>query len=166
MPRYQQWMCQMCLMLQYCPLAWYYPDSKVHGANMGPIWGQQDPVGPHVGPMNFAVWVPFRNPRGHSYKYNTIPIICNQITFSYFPRAYPSGIISITISPMRQLLSPAGLRYLNHSFLALRIHHHSLGILRLSLQIQQTDCTFLGTRTRSGCAKISHHWYSFCNVWH
>ena len=31
-------------------------DSKVHGANMGPIWGQQDPGGPHVGPMNFAIW--------------------------------------------------------------------------------------------------------------
>ena len=26
------------------------PDSKVHGANMGPIWGRQDPGGPHVGP--------------------------------------------------------------------------------------------------------------------
>ena len=24
-----------------------YPDSKVHGANMGPIWGRQDPGGPH-----------------------------------------------------------------------------------------------------------------------
>ena len=23
------------------------PDSKVHGANTGPIWGQQDPGGPH-----------------------------------------------------------------------------------------------------------------------
>ena len=33
------------------------PDSKVHGANMGPIWGQLDPDGPHVGPMNFANWV-------------------------------------------------------------------------------------------------------------
>ena len=32
------------------------PDSKVHGANMGPIWGGQDPGGPHVGPMNFAIW--------------------------------------------------------------------------------------------------------------
>ena len=29
-------------------------DSKVHGANTGPIWGPQDPGGPHVGPMNFA----------------------------------------------------------------------------------------------------------------
>ena len=42
----------------------------VHGANMGPTWGGQDPGGPHVGPMNrqdpggphvgpinFAIWV-------------------------------------------------------------------------------------------------------------
>ena len=35
----------------------HYPDSKVHRANMGPIWGRQDPGGPHVGPMNFAIWV-------------------------------------------------------------------------------------------------------------
>ena len=33
------------------------PDSKVHEANMGPIWGRQDPGGPQVGPMNFAIWV-------------------------------------------------------------------------------------------------------------
>ena len=31
-------------------------DSKVHGGNMGPIWGRQDPGGPHVGPMKFAIW--------------------------------------------------------------------------------------------------------------
>ena len=36
-----------------------FPDSKVHGANMGPIWGRQDPGGPHVGTMNFAIWVYF-----------------------------------------------------------------------------------------------------------
>ena len=24
---------------------------------MGPIWGRQDPDGPHVGPMNIAIWV-------------------------------------------------------------------------------------------------------------
>ena len=33
-----------------------HPDSKDHGANMGPIWGRQDPGGPHVGPINFALW--------------------------------------------------------------------------------------------------------------
>ena len=35
----------------------YLPDGKINGANMGPIWGRQDPGGPHVGPMNFAIWV-------------------------------------------------------------------------------------------------------------
>ena len=34
-----------------------YSDSKFHGANMGPIWGRQDPGGSHVGPMNLAIWV-------------------------------------------------------------------------------------------------------------
>ena len=28
--------------------------EQVHGANMGPTWGRQDPGGPHVGPMNLA----------------------------------------------------------------------------------------------------------------
>ena len=32
------------------------PYNKVHGANMGPIWGRQEPGGPHVGSMNFAIW--------------------------------------------------------------------------------------------------------------
>ena len=32
------------------------PDSKVHGANMGPSWGRQDPAGPYVGHMNLAIW--------------------------------------------------------------------------------------------------------------
>ena len=34
-----------------------YPDNKFHGANIGPIWGRQDPGGPHVGPVNVAIWV-------------------------------------------------------------------------------------------------------------
>ena len=31
------------------------PDSKVHGANMEPIWGRQDPGEPYVGPKNLAI---------------------------------------------------------------------------------------------------------------
>ena len=34
----------------------YTPDSKVHGANVGPTLGLQDPGGPHVGPMNRDIW--------------------------------------------------------------------------------------------------------------
>ena len=35
-----------------------YPDSKVHGANIGPTWVLSDPDVPHVGPMNLAIRVP------------------------------------------------------------------------------------------------------------
>ena len=31
------------------------PDSKIHGANMGPTWVLLAPDGPHVGPMHFAI---------------------------------------------------------------------------------------------------------------
>ena len=33
------------------------PDNKVHGANMGPTWVLSAQGGPHVDPMNFAIWV-------------------------------------------------------------------------------------------------------------
>ena len=36
-----------------------FPNSKVHWTNMEPIWGRQDPCWPHVGPMNFSIWVGF-----------------------------------------------------------------------------------------------------------
>ena len=31
------------------------PESKVHGANMGPTWVLSASDGPHVGPMNLAI---------------------------------------------------------------------------------------------------------------
>ena len=34
-----------------------YPDGKIHRANMGPTWVLSAPDGPHVGPMNLAIWV-------------------------------------------------------------------------------------------------------------
>ena len=34
-----------------------FPDGRVHGANMWPIRGRKYPGGPHVGPMNLAIWV-------------------------------------------------------------------------------------------------------------
>ena len=43
-----------------------YPDSKVHGANMGPTWVLSAPDGLHVGPMNHAFrvtkWVRISSP--------------------------------------------------------------------------------------------------------
>ena len=46
-----------------------YPDSKVHGANMGPTWVLSAPEGPHVGPKNFAIrkYIPHILPSPVSY---------------------------------------------------------------------------------------------------
>ena len=51
------------------------PDSKVHGANMGPTWVLSAPDGPHVGPMNLAirdVWRCYMHPQERMYKHNKI----------------------------------------------------------------------------------------------
>ena len=44
---------------KFLPSHWgdHIPNIKIHGANMGPIWGREDPGGPHVGPMDLAIWV-------------------------------------------------------------------------------------------------------------
>ena len=47
------------------------PINKVHGANMGPIWDRQDPGGPHVGPMNFAIWVCYG-----MKKFSSVLVLC------------------------------------------------------------------------------------------
>ena len=47
--------CMLCSLFMVA-LLYAIPDSKVHGANMVPIWGWQDAGGLHVSPMNFAIW--------------------------------------------------------------------------------------------------------------
>ena len=53
------------------------PDSKVHGVNMGPIWGWQDPGGHHVGPMNIAIW------ETHLFILFTKGLWCTALMFPY-----------------------------------------------------------------------------------
>ena len=66
------------------------PESKVHGAIMGPIWGRQDPEGPHVGPMNFAIWA------GYSYKRLEIRgCLCKQFNTIFVWHAYPSAVYGL-----------------------------------------------------------------------
>ena len=43
--------------MSFCICCYKYPDSKVHGANMGPTWVLSVPDGPHVGPRNLAIRV-------------------------------------------------------------------------------------------------------------
>ena len=61
------WLCVYSMSNEMC--SWFcnalfcfsygIPDSKVHGANMGPIWGQQDPGGPHVAPWTLLSGIVF-----------------------------------------------------------------------------------------------------------
>ena len=37
-----------------------FPESKVHGTNMGPIWGWEDPGGPHVSPWTLLSGLSWR----------------------------------------------------------------------------------------------------------
>ena len=54
--------CWFYLLTNICAIwSWWVirhsPDTQAHGTNIGPIWGRQDPGGPHVVPMDFAIWV-------------------------------------------------------------------------------------------------------------
>ena len=66
-----------------------YPDSKVHGANMGPTWVPSAPNGSHVGPMNLAIRVVF-----HSLEPN-VYVMWHQSCNVYGP----FGLSNITSSP-------------------------------------------------------------------
>ena len=53
-----------------------YPDSKIHGANMGPTWLLWAPGGSHVSPMNLAIRVP--NIASHLIKTNWL-LFCKNV---------------------------------------------------------------------------------------
>ena len=59
-PYMNQWWPRLLTHMSFARPHWLHvlanPESKFRGANMGPIWGRQDPSGPHVGPVNFANW--------------------------------------------------------------------------------------------------------------
>ena len=52
------------------------PDSKVHGANMGPTWDLSAPGGSHVGPMNLAIWDGYLHPR-NARRHTTVAMVLN-----------------------------------------------------------------------------------------
>ena len=72
------------------------PDSKVRGANMGPISGRQDPGGAHGGPMNFAICekspfyavVALRNVGDLSYEFHKGVLYIFIYIFIYYRQVY------------------------------------------------------------------------------
>ena len=77
------------------------PWFKVHGANEGPIWGRQDPGGPHVGPLNLAIWVSSQI----IYWRKAVPLIWkgwSQLAYEYrakCPWSYDENGIVIWLEP-------------------------------------------------------------------
>ena len=53
----------------------HYPDSKIHGANMGPAWVLSALGGSHVSPMNLAIRVDI----------NELGIACHLLIFKSLP---------------------------------------------------------------------------------
>ena len=64
------WICKLKLKNILVKL---YPDSKVHGANIGPTWVLWAPCGPHGGPINLAIRVTSISPR-HQWIDGTLSI--------------------------------------------------------------------------------------------
>ena len=95
-------------------ILWHYPYSKVHGANMGPIWGRQDPGGPHVGPMNLAirVYMSYISLAHHTAQMNPVVFIfhkANASPASWVANVFPeershSSLFTRVISNFRQSL--------------------------------------------------------------
>ena len=54
-----------------------YPDSKVHGADIGPTWGRRDPGGPHVGHVNLVILVLYELRAQSSQRHRTHYNVCN-----------------------------------------------------------------------------------------
>ena len=56
------------------------PDSKVHGANMGPTWVLSAPDGPHVGPMNLAIRDSLPTRQWYAHALHFAVLCCGLIT--------------------------------------------------------------------------------------
>ena len=69
----------MVQIMAWCWPAKIHPDSKVHGANMGPTWVLSAPDGPHVGPMNLAIGAILRANTGLVYWSIYMPLYLNYI---------------------------------------------------------------------------------------
>ena len=66
--------------------------SKVHGANMGPIWGRQDTGMPHVCLMNFSIWVDLQA-NNQPMKWYGCRLLWRRIEMSLFEWEYQNDIV-------------------------------------------------------------------------
>ena len=80
-------------------------DSKVHGANIGPIWGWQDPGGPHIGPMNFVIWDVYWGYFGYTslqWRHNECNDVSNHHSMIVYSNVYSTIVYSTVYLDVHQ----------------------------------------------------------------
>ena len=79
-----------------------FPDSKVNGADMGAIWDRQDRGRPHVGPINFAIWVAIARDHYGEYMYfGKNEVTESDIADHMFSNHCPLGDVNIVNAPAK-----------------------------------------------------------------
>ena len=106
-----------------------YPDSKVHGANMGPTWVLSAPDGPHVGPMNLAIRVYI-----HIYIYIYI-CVCVCVSPFFQLCGIPALVLSLLAYVDHRTNLHASARSRRRSALILAITGICIGMLFYSLVV-------------------------------
>ena len=111
-----------------CSFSFVCPDSKVRGANMGPIWGRQDPGVPHVGTMNFAIWVHIASHYLHEliWKQWTYTILARYILSSMCLRLIFSIILQYITWACVSSANPFSFDYCE-DIITSSYHYHQLG---------------------------------------
>ena len=78
------------------------PDSKVHGANMGPTWVLSAPDGPHVGLMNLAIRVIMQAYGSQNYRRCTK---LHNVKGKMEVLAVPRGAFIVMVIPRKLILN-------------------------------------------------------------
>ena len=103
-----------------------FPDTKIHGNNMGPTWALSAPDGPYVGPMNLAIRVTLLNTVTDMAR-------CNAVLFDgtkSYPRTHNlsmcwSSVLDRCRWKISLLCLPPSLQWRNMSFIASQITDNS-----------------------------------------
>ena len=132
------------------------PDSKVHGANMGPTWVLSAPDGPHVGLMNIAIRV--TKLPSVRYKYRRHPIQQLGYPYNAYVMAYILNSDLITVFELKQF-NPRpdeyvlGKMYLHLNFLLILNYDLVLVEEHLRQESHEISCLFY---TRPGTRQSSY----------
>ena len=70
-------------------VTWQYPNNKANGDNIGPTWVLSAPDGPHVGPMNLAIWGNSPGQQQSSYWQSCLEILEKLHTRKWWVHGHP-----------------------------------------------------------------------------